>query len=154
MRVIGIDPGLQKTGYAVLEKNGNKFVILTSGLITTEKESIAQRLTFIYRKLVEIIDRFSPALLAVESGFYSKNVDSLIKMSEVKGVVILAGSLKGLEVFEYSPAIVKKAIVGRGNATKEQVRFMVEQITKEKIQKGFDVSDAVAIALCHLQRAG
>jgi len=154
LRVIGIDPGLRKTGYAVMEESKKRFRIITSGVITTEKTTIDKRVLSIYNGIITIVDNFAPTCLAVESGFYSKNVDSLIKMSEVKGVVILAAALKGLEVFEYSPAIVKKAIVGRGSATKEQVRFMVEQITKEKIQKGFDVSDAVAIALCHLQRAG
>ncbi len=154
MRVIGIDPGLGTTGYAVIEKFKIEFRIITSGVITTKKEAIDRRLLSIYNELTTIVDNFEPDSLAVESGFYSKNVDSLIKMSQVKGVVILTGSLKDLNVFEYSPAVVKKAIVGRGNASKEQVRYMVEQITKRKIEKSFDVSDAIAVAICHLHRAG
>ena len=151
-RVIGVDPGLQKTGYAIVEKNGNNFIIIESGLIKTKKESIEKRLLLIYENLIDIIEKYSPSCLAVESSFYSRNVDSLVKMSQVKGVVMLSASLKCIEVFEYSPATVKSATVGRGRATKEQVRFMVEQMVKQKIRGSFDVSDAVAVAICHLSR--
>jgi len=152
MRVIGVDPGLQKTGYALVEKKGSGYSIAACGVLVTEKTSIDKRLLSIYGGLVDIIDRHAPACLSVETGFYSKNVDSLVKMSQVKGIVILAAALKNIEVFEYSPKVVKNAITGRGNATKEQVKFMVEQLLGEKVEGSFDISDAIAVAICHLHR--
>jgi crossover junction endodeoxyribonuclease RuvC len=152
MRVLGIDPGLAGTGYAVVEKDGNEFSIINSGVLKTEKEPIGERLVFIYNGLINIIEECSPDTLVVESSFFSKNVDSLTKMSEVKGIVILAAAQKHLNVFEYTPAVIKKSIVGRGRATKEQVKYMVEQIIKKSISGSFDVSDAIAIAICHIQR--
>ncbi len=151
VRVIGIDPGLQRTGYAVVEKRGNDFLIITSGLLTTKKTSVSKKLLSIFNKIINIIEDHSPSCLAVEAGFYSKNVDSLVKMSQVKGVVMLAASKKGLEVFEYSPTAVKSAIVGRGRAAKEQVKYMVEQMINKEIKGSFDISDAIAVAICHLQ---
>ncbi len=152
MRVIGVDPGLQKTGYALVEKKGTGYSIAACGVLFTEKTSIDKRLLSIYGGLVDIIDRYAPVCLSVETGFYSKNVDSLVKMSQVKGIVILAAALKNIEVFEYSPRVVKNAITGRGNATKEQVKFMVEQLLGEKVEGSLDISDAIAVAICHLHR--
>ena len=153
VRVIGIDPGLQRTGYAVLEKSVNGFSIIALGVLTTKKSSTEKRLLSIYNKLMNIIREYSPSTLAIETGFYSKNVDSLIKMSQVKGVVLLTASLSDIEVFEYPPTVVKKAVVGRGRATKEQVKYMVEQLLKREIGGSFDTSDAIAVAICHLYRS-
>jgi crossover junction endodeoxyribonuclease RuvC len=152
MRVIGVDPGLQRTGYAVVEKNGASFSVIASGVLRPPKSHIGDKLLYIHRELAKLIDAHKPSHFAIESGFYSKNVDSLVKMSQVKGVAILAASLKAIEVFEYSPTTIKSALVGRGSATKEQVRFMVEQMLNMKIEGAFDISDALAVALCHLQR--
>lgn len=152
MRVIGIDPGLQRTGYAIVEKDGNSFSVIASGVLTTGKLSIGNRLLRIHQELSEIIDIHEPVHFAIESGFYSKNVDSLVKMSQVKGVAILAAALKRIEIFEYSPTTIKSALVGKGGASKEQVRFMVEQMLNMKIEGAFDISDALAVAICHLQR--
>jgi crossover junction endodeoxyribonuclease RuvC len=152
MRVIGVDPGLQKTGYAIVEKAASKFSVLVSGVLVPPKSKMGDRLLSIHKELAKIIDAHKPIHLAIESGFYSKNVDSLVKMSQVKGVAMLAAALKGIEIFEYSPTTIKSAIVGKGSATKEQVRFMVEQILKMRIEGPFDISDALAVAICHLQR--
>lgn len=154
MRVLGIDPGLHKTGYAIIEKENNKVNLVIDGVIVTPNRSLPERLLAIYKKIVKLIDGYKPSSLAVESGFYSKNIDSLIKMSEVKGVIILAAGIKKIDVFEYPPATIKTAVVGKGNATKQQVRYMTEQILKMEIKEGFDVSDAIAVALCHIQRVG
>jgi crossover junction endodeoxyribonuclease RuvC len=152
MRVIGIDPGLQKTGYAVVERAGNTFTVIASGVVKTPKGGTARKLLLIHRELIKLMDVHKPAHFAIESGFYSKNVDSLVKMSEVKGVAMLAASLKEIEIFEYTPTAIKNAVVGRGSASKDQVRFMVEQTLKMKVEGSFDISDALAVAICHLQR--
>jgi crossover junction endodeoxyribonuclease RuvC len=152
MRVIGVDPGLQKTGYAIVEKTGNSFSVITSGVVKTPKSTTGKRLLCIHKELAKLIDTHKPIHFAIEAGFYSKNVDSLVKMSQVKGVAMLAAALRKIEIFEYSPTTIKSAIVGRGSASKDQVRFMVEQMLNMKIAGSFDISDALAVAICHLQR--
>ncbi len=152
MRVIGIDPGLQRTGFAIVEKAGSKFSVINCGVLKIPKSSIEKRLLLIHEQLAELIDTHAPEHFAIEAGFYSKNVDSLVKMSQVKGVAILAAALRNIKVFEYSPTTIKSAVVGRGSASKAQVRFMVEQMLGMKIDGSFDISDALAVAICHLQR--
>lgn len=152
MRVLGVDPGLQRTGFAIVEKKGSRFSVISSGVIRIPKSSIEKRLLQIHEQLAQLIDIHKPTHFAIEAGFYSKNVDSLVKMSQVKGVAMLAAALKDIQVFEYSPTTIKSAIVGRGSATKAQVRFMVEQMLKIKVEGSFDISDALAVAICHLQR--
>lgn len=153
MRVIGIDPGLQKTGYAIVEKEGNTFSVIASGVVKTPRASTGKKLLHIHRELASLIDIHKPTHCAIEAGFYSKNVDSLVKMSQVKGVAMLAAALRDIEIFEYSPRTIKSAIAGRGSATKDQVRFMVEQMLRTKIEGAYDISDALAVAICHLHRS-
>jgi crossover junction endodeoxyribonuclease RuvC len=153
MRVIGVDPGLQKTGYAVVERKGKGYRVITSGVIRTKKDETGKRLLSIFDSISSIIEENSPTCLSIESSFYSKNIDSLVKMSQVKGVVVVAACIKGLEVFEYSPTSIKSAVVGSGRARKEQVKFMVEQMIDQKIDGSYDISDAFAVALCHLHRS-
>lgn len=152
MRVMGVDPGLQRTGFAVVEKSGNRLSVIASGVLKIPKAPTARRLLLIHQQLSELIDTHKPSCFAIEAGFYSKNVDSLVKMSQVKGVAMLAAAIREIEIFEYSPTTIKSAIVGRGSASKEQVRFMVEQMLNMKIEGSFDISDALAVAVCHLQR--
>ena len=102
MRVIGIDPGLQKTGYAIVEKAGNTFSVIASGVVKTPKSSTGAKLLLIHQELARIIDTHGPTHFAIEAGFYSKNVDSLVKMSQVKGVAMLAAALREIEIFEYA----------------------------------------------------
>jgi len=152
VRVIGVDPGSRFTGYGVVELDGDKAVALDYGCIKLPVASpLSRRYVIIYDALRDIITRFAPQQMAVESPFYSKNVSSALKLSQARGVVLLAGSKANLEIYEYSPRKVKQAVVGRGSAAKRQIQTMVAQILSlEEPPASEDASDALAVAICHI----
>ena len=153
MRFIGIDPGSVICGYGVIEKTGTStFILIEYGVIEAKKEfeSLPLRLSMIYTKIQEVITRTLPDELSLEATFYAKNAQSLIKLSHARGVAMLAGTLKGLPVIEYSAKEVKRSVTGNGNASKEQVQYMVKSILQiDETHKFFDATDALAVALCH-----
>ena len=153
--VLGVDPGTAVTGYGVVARQGDGAVsLLECGVIRTNARApLAERLRDIYEGLAEIVDRARPSVMAVEAAFYAKNVRTSIVLGHARGVILLAASLKGLEVAEYPPAEVKNAVVGAGAATKEQVGSMVQRLLRLKEPpKPHDAADGVAIALCHCFR--
>jgi len=156
MIVLGIDPGSNITGYGVVmvQSGEEKLIPVDYGIIKVdEKESFYIRLKKIYDRVSEIINLHHPTELAIETAFYGKNFQSAFKIGHVRGVVILSAVNSGISVFEYTPREVKRAVVGRGNATKEQVQFMVRAILGLRSTPEFyDVSDALAIAICHINR--
>jgi crossover junction endodeoxyribonuclease RuvC len=161
MIVLGVDPGSNITGYGVIkvmEQGGKldrtKLTVIDYGIVKLDEEEIFPvKLKKIYDKLTEIINLHHPTELAIETAFYGKNFQSAFKIGHVRGVVILSAVNSGISVFEYTPREVKKAVVGRGNATKEQVQFMVRAILGLKnFAEFYDVSDALAIAICHINR--
>ncbi|MCI0714796.1 MAG: crossover junction endodeoxyribonuclease RuvC [Chlorobi bacterium] len=154
MIILGVDPGTLFTGYAVLSGVNEKLEILSSGVIKIpSKKKFPMRLKQIYDNLVEVIDIYKPDEFAIETAFYSKNVQSTLKLGHARGVSILAAVNKQIPTTEYSPREVKKSVVGLGNASKEQVRYMVCQLLKIKsLPKQLDISDAIAVALCHHNR--
>ncbi|MBI4209321.1 MAG: crossover junction endodeoxyribonuclease RuvC [Deltaproteobacteria bacterium] len=150
MRILGIDPGTLSTGYGFIEKDGTRPHHLDNGEIVPPKNlSISQRLKWIHDHLIDLIGCHQPEVLAVEDIFYSKNVQSSIRLGYARGVVLLAGAQRGLEVREYSPMEVKLAVVGYGRATKEQVQEMVKRLLKIQISSNLNASDALATAICH-----
>ena len=154
MIILGVDPGTLFTGYAVIESNNHNPRILTSNVIRiSSSNKLPFRLKQIYDALIKVIDEYEPDELAIETAFYSKNVQSTLKLGHARGVSILAAVNKKIPAVEYSPREVKKSVVGNGNASKEQVKFMVCRILKMKSDvKFFDVFDAAAVALCHHNR--
>ena len=153
--VLGIDPGTAVTGYGVVARQGDGAVsLLECGVIRTNARApLAERLRDIYEGVAEIVDRARPSVMAVEAAFYAKNVRTSIVLGHARGVILLAASLKGLDVAEYPPAEVKNAVVGAGAATKEQVGYMVQRLLRLKEPpKPHDAADGVAIALCHCFR--
>jgi crossover junction endodeoxyribonuclease RuvC len=161
MIVLGVDPGSNITGYGiikVLEKDGKldrtELIPIDYGVIKVDdKEHFNIRLKKIYDELVQIINQHRPTDLAIETAFYGKNFQSAYKIGHVRGVVILSAVNSGISVFEYTPREIKKAVVGRGNAAKEQVQFMVKAILGLKnFPEFYDVSDALAVAICHVNR--
>jgi crossover junction endodeoxyribonuclease RuvC len=154
MIILGVDPGTLITGYAVIESNSHHPRIITSNVIKINSSNkLPLRLKQIYDTLLNVIDKFEPDELAIETAFYSKNVQSTLKLGHARGVSILAAVNKNIPAVEYSPREVKKSVVGSGNASKEQVKFMVCRILKMKSAiKFFDVFDAAAVALCHHNR--
>ena len=150
MRILGIDPGSHVTGYGIIEKKGNYLRHVLHGEIKAKKDSqLSSMLISIYQQLSEVIRENAPQAISLENIFYGKNVRSLIKQAQVRGVVIFAGADKGLNVFEYSPLEVKKAVVGYGRAEKRQVQIMVKAILKLPELPPADAADALATAICH-----
>ncbi len=151
MRVLGIDPGNHITGYGVVEKRKSGIVHVVHGEIRVAKcASITSRLVKIYDDLLEIIDRSAPDVMVVEDIFYGKNVKSLIRQCEARGITILAGSHRRIPIYEYTPLEVKKAVVGYGRAEKNQIQNMVKAILHLSEIPPADAADALAIAICHI----
>lgn len=152
MIILGIDPGTQKTGYGLIQKNGNKFLHIDNGLIVLNpKTPMSKRLEEIFEKTSALIKEFHPDALALEDVFIAKNVRSILKLGHARGVILLAASLTNIPVFEYSPSQVKLAIASFGHASKEQMQKMVRLHLHLKEVAAEDASDALAIALCHCQ---
>lgn len=155
LRVLGVDPGTLVTGYGVIDRVGKKMTVIERGTITTGAAmSMPLRLRTIHEGLMEVIERTAPDEFAIESAFYSKNVQSTLKLGHARGVAILAAALREIPTSEYAPREVKQSVVGNGNASKEQVAFMVRSSlaipSDEKIP--LDATDALGVALCHLVR--
>lgn len=153
MKVLGIDPGTRILGYAVLEETGSRFIPHAYGAIRARAtDPLPQRLTHIYRSLVEVINTHKPEVAAIEKAFGGKNIQSAIRIGEARGVALLAAAGMGLDVYEYEPTRIKKSVVGVGSAHKSQVQYMVQNILGlPALPTPEDAADALAIALCHCQ---
>lgn len=149
MRILGIDPGSRITGYGILELRGSRFVCLVNGCIRTQQDHLAGRLKHIHIGLAELIERYAPQEVAVESVFVHRNVDSALKLGQARGSAISCAALHSLAISEYTPAEIKKAVVGRGNAAKAQVQHMVSAILGLNKSPQADAADALAVAICH-----
>ena len=149
MRILGIDPGSHVTGYGVIDKNGNYLRHVTHGEIKAGRNSpLSIILTDIFRELNCVIAETDPQAVSLENVFYGKNVRSLIRQAQVRGVVIYACASQGIPVYEYSPLEVKKAVVGYGRAEKRQVQMMVKAILNLSSVPPADAADALAVAIC------
>ncbi|MBN1613259.1 MAG: crossover junction endodeoxyribonuclease RuvC [Deltaproteobacteria bacterium] len=150
MIIFGIDPGIHTTGYGVIEKGKDGLRDVLHGEIRNANHiHLSAGLVRIYDHLAGIIRQVSPDVIAIEDIFYGKNIKSLIKQGQVRGVAILAGSRHDIPVVEYTPLEVKKAVVGYGRAEKSQVQHMVKAILGLPALPPADASDALAIAICH-----
>ena len=150
IRLLGLDPGLKRTGWGVIEASGNHLSFVACGLISADpKASLAQRLAIIFDELSILIKRFGPAEAAVEETFVNKNPSSALKLGQARGIALLAPARAGLLVAEYSPNLVKKTVVGVGHAAKQQVQMMVQTILPQSAVESEDESDALAVAICH-----
>lgn len=151
MIILGVDPGTVCTGYGVIEYNNNSFKLVTSGTIVPSKNSeIPLRLKEIYSALVSIIQEYSPNEFSIETAFFGRNVQSALKIGQARGISMLAAVNNNIPVKEYSPREVKKAVVGNGAASKEQVQYMIKTLLNSKnTDMKLDESDALAIAICH-----
>ena len=155
MRIIGVDPGSDTTGYGVIDSDGRHYDLVEYGGIRGPKHlGFAERLLAISRKLEEVIERLSPQACAVEDTFYAVNVKSALKLGQARGAVLVVAARAGVEVFEYSPLEIKSALVGYGRAEKQQVQEMVRVLLGMKhVPEPLDASDALAVAICHINIA-
>ena len=149
--VMGIDPGTNILGYGVILIDSRKVQYVDMGVIDLRKEKDHfLKLNRIFNEVGQLIERYSPDDLAIEAPFYGKNPQVMLKLGRAQGVAISAAITRQIPVFEYAPRKVKMAITGRGDASKEQVRMLVEKTLKTTLNiKFLDASDALAIALCH-----
>ena len=149
--ILGIDPGTQLMGYALLRVTGSTpQVILIDALKLTGQKDIYARLEMIHTKVVELIKLYKPTTFAIEAPFFGKNVQSMLKLGRAQGVAIAAAMQTGLSVTEYAPKKVKQSITGNGNADKDMIWKMLERILDLKKQpQYFDATDALGVALCH-----
>ena len=153
MIVLGIDPGTATTGYGVVSGDGTRPPTLVEcGVIRTRpRDPLAERLREIHEGVTELIARHRPTAVVVEDVFYAKNVRTTVVLGHARGVVLLAGAQAGVEVYEYPPAEIKKAVVGSGVASKEQVQFMLARLLRLKaVPTPSDAADGVAAALTYL----
>jgi len=152
--ILGIDPGSVITGFGAIETESRNPCLIGCGCIrTSAKTPFAERLRKIYGELAETLSHYHPDEVAVEDVFYSNNVKTALKIGHARGVILLAAADAGLPIAEYSPREVKRAVVGSGSASKEQVQFMVKNIlTLKEAPQPYDATDALAVALCHAHR--
>lgn len=149
VRILGLDPGSLRTGYAIVQWSGGRVAYLESGTIRAQGESLAERLQEIFLAVEQLTREFRPDEVAIEGVFMHKNADSALKLGQARGAALSATFAVRPRVFEYAPRAVKLAVVGTGSAQKEQVQLMVKRLLNIAGPLGADAADALAIALCH-----
>lgn len=155
LRVLGVDPGSTMTGYGVVERSGRGVACVDCGTIPGGDGPVPDRLNAVYDGLTEVIRAYGPGLVAVENAFLGRNVKTLAVMSQARGVLLLAARRADLPILEYTPREVKQSVVGNGNASKRQIAYMVGSLLALDVDGlPADATDALAIALCHLNRDG
>ena len=150
--ILGIDPGTAITGYGVVAREcGGAVLLVECGVVrTSTDETLAVRIREIYDEITALIVRHRPSVIVVEDVFQGKNVQSALKLGHARGAILLAAALAEIPIAEYTPREIKKAVVGNGNATKDQVGFMVQQQLRLKtVPTPSDAADGVAAALCY-----
>jgi crossover junction endodeoxyribonuclease RuvC len=155
IRILGIDPGLRFTGWGLVESDGNRLRHVADGVISTDAvENVAIRLKTLDEALTALLERWQPAEAAVEETYVNRNATATLKLGYARGVGLLAPARYGIPVFEYGAKTVKMAVVGTGNADKDQVGMMVRRLLPGAIQKRADAADALAVAICHAHHRG
>lgn len=150
-RIIGVDPGCLHTGYGVVEENEKGLEVLLSGTIhLSSRRPFPERLGIIFRELVKIIRTAKPCGMAIEDVFCAANPKTALKLGQARGAAMLSAVTEGIPVYEYSPLEIKQAVVGYGRATKDQVHRMVVTLLGSSAPEDSHASDALAVALCHL----
>jgi crossover junction endodeoxyribonuclease RuvC len=153
LRIIGIDPGLQRTGWGIIDVNGSRLQHVAHGVVSTDgKGETAARLTRIFEGLTDMIAFWHPAEAAIEETFVNNNPASALKLGHARGAAMLAPARMGLPVAEYPATLVKKSVVGTGRAEKEQVQAMIK-VLLHGVEASSDAADALAVAICHSHHA-
>lgn len=151
--MLGIDPGSITTGYGIVEMHGNKATMIEAGFLNLPKADLPIRLGEIYTRISQIITEFTPNVCAIEQVFFAKNAKSALTLGQARGAAICAAVNGNLPVHEYSAKQIKQAVVGKGNADKAQVQYMMRLVFGMQETPQSDMADALACALCHLQNA-
>jgi crossover junction endodeoxyribonuclease RuvC len=150
VRIVGLDPGLGTTGWGLVQAEGNRLAHIANGQLKTDTSApLPQRLAHLCEQLEALIVEHRPGTAAVEEVFVNKNPQSTLKLGQARGVVLMCAARAGIEVGEYSPTLVKKAVVGTGGAEKAQVHAMVSRLLPRVKITGPDAADALAVAITH-----
>jgi crossover junction endodeoxyribonuclease RuvC len=150
IRILGVDPGLRRTGWGMIDVSGNRLVFIACGSVaTSDKATLAERLVTIHDGLTQVIEEFAPDEAAVEATFVNKDASATLKLGQARGVALLIPARAGIPVAEYAPNLVKKTIVGAGHCEKEQIRQMLRVLLPKADPPTHDAADALAIAVCH-----
>lgn len=155
MRILGIDPGTSKAGYGLVEQSSDRIYLVVSGEITSRpNDPISKKLKEIFLKVQELIETCRPDAIAVENSFLHKNVQTVVRLGQARGAVLIAAEILSVPVVEYTPREVKLALVGYGGAEKEQMQWMLKKILGEGlVPDSHHATDAIAVAICHLHSA-
>jgi crossover junction endodeoxyribonuclease RuvC len=150
IRILGIDPGLRRTGWGIVDTEGNRLIFIACGSVQTdERMALAERLVAIHEELVRIVDDFRPDEAAVEATFVNKDAAATLKLGQARGIALLVPARAGVNVAEYAPNLVKKTIVGAGHCEKAQIRMMIGVLLPTADPASDDAADALAIAVTH-----
>jgi crossover junction endodeoxyribonuclease RuvC len=150
IRILGIDPGLRRTGWGVIDFAGNRLSYVACGSLATDDDAdVASRLVAIHDGLISVIEQFRPEEAAVEATFVNKDASATLKLGQARGVALLVPARSGIAVHEYAPNLVKKTIVGAGHGEKTQVRMMIGVLLPKADPRSEDAADALAIAVTH-----
>lgn len=153
MRILGVDPGSRKTGYGIVDVEGNRITHVAHGLIVVGDGDFTARLGLLFSDLSALIAEYRPEYAAMEDVFVSRNVASALKLGQARGALIAACTHAGLDVAAYSPTAVKQALVGFGRAEKAQVQHMIRMLLSPPAPLQEDAADALAVAICHANHA-
>jgi crossover junction endodeoxyribonuclease RuvC len=155
IRIIGIDPGLRRTGWGIVEAEGVRLRYVASGLVTSDSDvDLGYRLRALYEGLIGVILSYAPQEAAIEETFVNKDARATLKLGQARGMALLAPAQKGLLIAEYSPNVIKKTVTGTGHAEKRQIQAMVAILLPKARFGGADEADALAIAICHASHRG
>ncbi|MFH1926355.1 MAG: crossover junction endodeoxyribonuclease RuvC [Chloroflexota bacterium] len=153
MRVLGIDPGTVTMGYGVVESNNDDLSMVDCGaLVTSERSPIGERLCYLYRQLLCIIENYHPDMVAVEQPFVAINARSALAIGKAQAIALLAAATHDIPAYEYTPARIKQSVANYGASSKAQVQEMVRlQLNLKEVPQPDDAADALAVAICHLR---
>lgn len=155
IRILGIDPGLRRTGWGLIESDGNRLIHVACGSVeTSERATLGERLVVIHDGLIAVIEKYAPHEAAVEHTFVNGNGASTLKLGQARGIAMLVPARAGLTVAEYAPNQVKKTVVGAGHGEKAQIRMMIGVLLPKADPQSEDAADALAIAICHAHHRG
>lgn len=155
IRIIGIDPGLRRTGWGVIESDGVRLSYVASGhVVSSANEELSFRLRELFEGISGVLASFRPQEAAVEETFVNENPRSTLKLGQARGMALLAPAMKGIRVAEYPPNLIKKTVVGAGHAEKKQIQMMVGMLLPRAKFDSADEADALAIAICHANHRG
>jgi len=155
IRILGLDPGLRKTGWGVITSEGSKLSFVACGCVESDGTlTLAERLRQLHEGLTSVISSFDPDEVAVEETFVNRDPQSTLKLGQARGIALVVPALAGLSVAEYAANLVKKTVVGVGHADKKQIQMMIRVLLPKAETKSADAADALAVAICHAQHRG